>query len=108
MGIDANKVRGYLREEYTHLAVAAAVSGGKADAGLGILPAAKAMGLDFMPLFSEEYDLVIPAEYFESELLGPMMDLIRTPKFQRQVEALGGYDATNMGVLKMFIGGSHS
>ena len=108
MGIDANKVRGYVREEYTHLAVAAAVSGGKADAGLGILPAAKAMGLDFMPLFSEEYDLVIPAEYFESELLGPMMDLIRTPKFQRQVEALGGYDATNMGVLKMFIGGSHS
>ena len=108
MGIDANKVRGYLREEYTHLAVAAAVSGGKADAGLGILPAAKAMGLDFMPLFSEEYDLVIPAEYFESELLGPMMDLIRTPKFQRQVEALGGYDATKMGMLKMSIGGSHS
>ena len=108
MGIDANKVRGYVREEYTHLAVAAAVSGGKADAGLGILPAAKAMGLDFMPLFSEEYDLVIPAEYFESELLGPMMDLIRTPKFQRQVEALGGYDATKMGMLKMSIGGSHS
>ena len=105
LGIDAGEVRGYSREEYTHLAVAAAVNGDKADAGLGILPAAKAMGLDFIPLFSEEYDLVIPVEYCDSDLLGPMMDLIRTSKFQRNVEALGGYDVTQMGTLKMTIGG---
>ena len=108
LGIDTGEVRGYIREEYTHLAVAAAVSGGKADAGLGILPAARAMGLDFIPLFSEEYDLVIPVEYYTSELLRPMLDLIRTSEFQREVEALGGYDATNMGALKMIIGGGYS
>ena len=49
--IDPNSISGYDREEYTHLAVAAAVRGGRADAGLGILPAASAMGLDFIPLF---------------------------------------------------------
>jgi putative molybdopterin biosynthesis protein len=107
-GIDADKVRGYTREEYTHLAVAAAVSGDKADAGLGILPAARAMDLDFIPLFSEEYDLVIPSEFYESDLLGPMMDLIRSPEFRIEVEALGGYDTAKMGSLKLTIGGSQT
>ena len=107
-GIDADKVRGYTREEYTHLAVAAAVSGDKADAGLGILPAARAMDLDFIPLFSEEYDLVIPSEFYESDLLGPMMDLIRSTEFRIEVEALGGYDTAKMGSLKLTIGGSQT
>ena len=107
-GIDASEVRGYSREEYTHLAVAAAVSGDKADAGLGILPAAKAMGLDFIPLFSEEYDLVIPSDHYDSDLLAPMLSLIRTTEFQREVEVLGGYDATHMGKLKTVIGGGDS
>ncbi len=106
--LDASEVRGYSRQEYTHLSVAAAVSGGKADAGLGILPAARAMGLDFIPLFSEEYDLVIPAEYYDSHLLAPMLELIGTPDFQQEVEALGGYDTANMGALKMTIGGGRS
>ena len=107
-GIDAGEVKGYNREEYTHLAVAATVSGDKADTGLGILPAARAMGLDFIPLFSEEYDLVIPAEFYESDLLGPMMDLIRSPGFRIEVEALGGYDTGKMGSLKLTIGGSQT
>ena len=108
LGLDASEVRGYSRQEYTHLAVAAAVSGGKADAGLGILPAARAMGLDFISLLSEEYDLVIPAEYYHSDLIGHMLDLIGTPDFQDEVEALGGYDTANMGALKMTIGGGQS
>ena len=107
-GIDAGEVKGYNREEYTHLAVAAAVSGDKADTGLGILPAARAMDLDFIPLFSEEYDLVIPSEFYDSDLLGPMMDLIRSPEFRIEVEALGGYDTAKMGSLKLTIGGSQT
>ena len=93
-GIDADSIRGYEREEYTHLAVAAAVSGGKAETGLGILPAATAMGLDFVPLFGEDYDLAIPVEFYESELLAPLLGLIRSPEFRAEVEALGGYDAS--------------
>ena len=99
-GIDADSIRGYTREEYTHLAVAAAVSGGKAETGLGILPAATAMGLDFVPMFGEDYDLAIPAEFYESELLAPLLGLIRSPEFRAEVEALGGYGVAGMGELK--------
>ena len=103
-GIESDAIRGYRREEYTHLGVAAAVSGGRAETGLGILPAARAMGLDFIPLFDEEYDLVIPPEFYESELLAPVLHLIRESAFQAAVEGLGGYDTGRMGLVKTSIG----
>ena len=100
LGIPPESISGYDREEYTHLAVAAAVQGGRADAGLGILPAARAMGLDFIPLFEEQYDLIIPAEFYESDLLAPMLDMIRSPEFQSEVQSLGGYNVSQMGTLR--------
>jgi len=103
-GLDADRIRGYEREEYTHLAVAAAVSAGRADTGLGILSAAKATGLDFVPLQSERYDLVMPREVYESDLLQPMLEVIRGREFRSQVEALGGYDVSNMGEIVAEIG----
>ena len=105
MAIPAESIVGYDREEYTHLAVAAAVQGGRADVGLGILPAAKAMGLEFIPLFEEQYDLVIPTEFYKSDLLRPMLDMIRSAVFQREVEELGGYNVSNMGTLRAVSGG---
>src|SRR5262249_60477382 len=97
MGADPASIRGYDREEYTHLAVAAAVAGGSADTGLGILAAARALKLDFVPVLKERYDLVVPRELYESELLRPLFDLIRGPDFRHQVEALGGHDTSQMG-----------
>ncbi len=104
LDIPPESISGYEREEYTHLAVAAAVQGGRADVGLGILPAARSMGLEFIPLFEEQYDLVIPAEFYESELLAPMLELIRSPEFQAEVNALGGYNVSEMGTLKGVLG----
>ena len=95
--INPRHVQGYDRQEYTHLAVAAAVASGAADCGLGILAAARALGLDFIPLFDERYDLVIPTCYYESQLLQPLLSLIRDPEFARSVEALGGYGTSQMG-----------
>ena len=97
MGASPDQIAGYNREEYTHLAVAAAVTGGSADTGLGILAAARALNLDFVPLMQERYDLVIPRDVYESGLLDPLLDLIRGPDFRKQVEALGGYDTSQMG-----------
>ncbi len=97
MGAAPEQVQGYSREEYTHLAVAAAVSGGTADTGLGILAAARALNLDFVPLMKERYDLVIPRDVYESDLLHPLLDLIRGQDFRGQVEVLGGYDTSQMG-----------
>jgi putative molybdopterin biosynthesis protein len=91
------QIAGYEREEFTHLAVAAAVAGGRVDVGLGVLSAARALGMDFVPLQSEQYDLVIPREFYQSDLLQPLLTLIRSTAFQQQVEALGGYNVATMG-----------
>ena len=96
-GIEPDSIQGYDREEYTHLAVAAAVAGGRADVGLGILSAANAMGLDFVPLLSEQYDLVIPSEHYESERVRFVLSLIRSDAFKAEVNALGGYETATMG-----------
>ena len=93
------QVRGYDREEYTHLAVAAAVAAGSADIGLGIFSAARAMGLDFVPLLTEQYDLIIPKAYYESDLMQPLLSLIRSEEFRREVDALGGYDTSMTGTV---------
>jgi putative molybdopterin biosynthesis protein len=95
--LDPLQIKGYEREEYTHLAVAATVASGAADVGLGILAAARALDLDFQPLLQERYDLLIPGEFWESELLAPLLEIIRGPEFRREVEALGGYDVSPMG-----------
>lgn len=97
LGIGAESVRGYADEEYTHLGVAAAVASGRADCGLGIPAAAQALDLDFVPLFQERYDLVIPQVYAESDLLAPLFDLLKSQSFQNAVRALPGYDTGIMG-----------
>jgi putative molybdopterin biosynthesis protein len=97
MSVSPAQIQGYRREEYTHLAVAAAVAGGSADTGLGILAAARALDLDFVPLMQERYDLVIPRPVYESGLLDPLLALIRGAAFREQVQALGGYDCAQMG-----------
>lgn len=99
LGISAEAVRGYADEEYTHLGVAAAVAGGRADCGMGIPAAAQALGLDFVPLYHERYDLVIPKIHAESELLAPLFDLLKLQSFQNAVAALPGYDTGVMGTL---------
>ena len=96
-GLDARAIQGYARQEYTHLAVAAAVKSGAADCGLGILAAARALELDFVPLLQERYDLVIPLVHYESELLAPLLHAIRTPEFAQRVQELGGYEVAGMG-----------
>ena len=95
--IDPSQVAGYEREEYTHLAVAAAVASGAANAGLGIRAAAEALDLGFVPLASEQYELVIPLPFFESDLLRPLLDLLHDRDFQQAVEVLPGYDTSSMG-----------
>ena len=97
LSLDAEGISGYDREEYSHLAVAAAVASGSANTGLGILSAARALGLDFLPILTERYDLVVPREHFDSELLQPLINLLQDSEFRREVESLGGYDTGDMG-----------
>jgi putative molybdopterin biosynthesis protein len=90
-------IKGYDFEEYTHLAVAAAVASGAADCGLGIAAAARALDLDFMALFKERYDLVIPREHYDRPLLRPLLDVLHDARFKAEVGKLPGYDVRHMG-----------
>ncbi len=97
LSIAPSLVDGYAREEPTHLAVAAAIASGRADAGMGIMAAARALGLDFVPLTTEPYDLVVAPGAMESPLLAPLWSLLQSDRFKASVEELGGYSAKDMG-----------
>ncbi len=97
LGIEPHQVQGYDQEEYTHLAVAAAVASGRADVGLGIAAAAQALNLDFLPLFTERYDLVVPREYVDHPLLAPLWQVLEDDAFRQDVMRLPGYDVSEMG-----------
>ena len=96
-GVNPGDILGYENEEYTHMAVAVAVQSGAADCGLGILSAARALNLDFVPVVTEQYDLIIPAEHFESEKIRALMSILKEPGFKKAVEALGGYHTERTG-----------
>jgi len=97
LGLKPEEIYGYEREEYTHLAVAAAVASGAADTGLGIAAAAQALDLDFVPLFKERYDLVIPLQHYRDSCLSPLLDILHDQHFREQVSRLPGYDVSQMG-----------
>jgi len=99
MTISPESIEGYNQEEYTHLGVAAAIASGRADCGLGIAAAAQALDLDFIPLFQERYDLVIPKQYAEDELLAPLFGLLADSAFRGAVSQLTGYDVSIMGTI---------
>jgi putative molybdopterin biosynthesis protein len=96
-GIEPAAVHGYEREEHTHLAVAAAIAAERADCGLGVLAAARAFGLDFVPVAKEPYDLVLERETAEGDLVAPLWELLESAAFRAAVEGLGGYDTGEMG-----------
>jgi len=89
--IDPQSVNGYNREEYTHLAVAAAVKNNASDTGMAIYAGAKIMALDFIPIATERYDLCILPELLKKSQLDALLDAIRSRQFHDRVMAFGGY-----------------
>jgi putative molybdopterin biosynthesis protein len=98
LGIAPGDVKGYEREEYTHMGVASAVLTGVADTGLAILASARALGLDFIPVAKERYDLAIPQEFLHIGMIEHLLEIIREDsEFRETVAGLGGYDISDMG-----------
>ncbi len=95
--LTSDHIYGYEREEYSHLNVAAAVAAGTARVGLGIKPAAEAFCLDFVPLIEERYDLLMSDTFYNSPESKILLNIIRDPKFQKQVENMGGYNMRDAG-----------
>ena len=98
-GLATTHVSGYRHEVSSHLDVAAAVAHGQADAGPGIMAVARALGLDFLPLQEERYDLVIPLEFLNAPAVQAMLDVVVSRPFQEELAALGGYDSSKAGTV---------
>ncbi len=96
-GLSPDAINGYLNEEFTHMSVAVCVLSGAADVGLGIFAAAKALDLDFIPVVTEQYDLIIPEAHLESENMQILLSTIRSEEFKSRVQALGGYHTRQCG-----------
>ncbi|KJS33126.1 MAG: LysR family transcriptional regulator [Desulfatitalea sp. BRH_c12] len=97
LGITPDRIVGYTHEEFTHMSVAAAVLSGAADVGLGISAAARALRLDFVPVVTEQYDLLIPQVFFETAAVQELLRVIGSDAFKQRVRGLGGYHTERTG-----------
>ena len=97
-GIDPAAMPGYEREVTTHIAVALAVKSGEADAGMCVYSAAKALGLPFVPVAQERYELAFRKEHREDPRLLKLINTIQSPEFSAVLGSLGGYDSTETGM----------
>ncbi len=98
LAINPTDINGYDHEEYTHMSVAASIANNSVDCGMGILAAANALKLDFVPVAEERYDLIIPKQFIMDKKIEALLDVIRgNDEFQKLVLALGGYDLRDSG-----------
>lgn len=97
--ISPEEIAGYEREEHTHLAVAAAVADGIGDCGMGLRSAADALGLDFIGLTWERFDLAIPQRHLETDGLRALLDALNDAAFKRELDAQSGYRSDETGTL---------
>lgn len=97
LGIPGEQIHGYTQLAYTHTAVAQAVANGIADTALGLAAAAQQHNLEFIPLFQERFDLVIPAESLQETGPSRLMNALHGGEFRHMAEKLGGYDTHHTG-----------
>jgi len=98
LGIDSRLIKGYEREEHSHLAVASAVVRGEADVALGNEKASmQVRGIDFVPLQKERYELVIKKDNIDKPQIQAVLAILRSPEFRAEIEGLGDYDLTETG-----------
>ncbi|MFC7392127.1 substrate-binding domain-containing protein [Scopulibacillus cellulosilyticus] len=95
--ISTSTINGYDQEETNHLAVAAAIAQGKADAGVGIEKAAKIVGVEFIPLIKERYDIVLIKSEQNLELIDIIKSHLLSDSFKKEIESIGGYDVSMTG-----------
>jgi len=93
--LPVEKITGYENQVKTHSEAANLIFQNKADVSLGLQAAAQQHGLDFIPLFEERYDLILPHE--EEKQLNPLLDYIQTAEFRAMLSSLGGYNSLHSG-----------
>jgi putative molybdopterin biosynthesis protein len=100
LGISPGSIPGYDRELTTHIGVALAVKTGEADAGMCVYSAAKALGLPFIPVGTERYELAFRTGDSDDPKIRALVNAIASPAFRESLSRLGGYDTRETGVLR--------
>ena len=98
--LDTASIYGYEREEFTHTSVAAQIASGSADAGLGIYSAAMLYDLDFVPVCTEQYDLLIPDYAWDTPMVQKLLSILKSDAFRERLEKLGGYTLAHPGTIR--------
>ena len=96
-GLAPAQIGGYSNEKFTHTAVAATVAAGNADAGMGILSAARIYGLDFIPLYDEEYDFLVDERFLDDPKVRAFFEVLESAPFRKRLAEMGGYRTENGG-----------
>jgi excisionase family DNA binding protein len=96
-GIDPLEIAGYSKIAYTHMEVALDVLKGNADAGLAIQAVARLLGLDFIPLATERFDLIIPNVYYATDAIRTYCRVLRSEEFRFSIARMGGYGTSETG-----------
>jgi molybdate-binding protein/transcriptional regulator with XRE-family HTH domain len=97
LSLEPGDLIGYDTQAAGHLQVASAVAAGLADVGVASEPAARAYGLDFVPLARERFNLVIPAEHAASREAQALLRVLTSPWLLAQLASIPGYDASTCG-----------
>jgi len=101
-GIPCSDIYGYDREEFTHSSVATQIAAGSGDAGMGIYSAANIYGLDFIPICTEQYDLLIPDYAWDSQPVQKLIEILKSDEFKERLERLGGYTLGHPGEIREY------
>ncbi len=96
-GIDPKKVKGYKDEVYTHFEVGLAILKGEADVGMGIQPVAEFLGLGFLSITAERYDLIVSRESMSLKPVRIFFNTLHSGKFLKRAKTLPGYDLRDSG-----------
>ena len=96
-GTDAAAIQGYDRTAHTHMEVALEIFSGSADVGVGIFAAARMLGLDFIPLATERFDLIISSESYNSGGVKALREVLSSEEFKSNITRMGGYETRETG-----------
>jgi putative molybdopterin biosynthesis protein len=95
--ISAGSIKGYENEVYTHFEVGLSILAGEADAGLATGSVSKLLGLSFIPLTQESFDMLLDQSTFFERPVQAFIEILNSKEFRNRVENLGSYDFKNSG-----------
>ena len=95
--IPPSKINGYGREVYTHFEVGLSILSKEADVGMATIVVSKLLGLPFIPITQESFDMLLDQSTFFEKGVQAFIDILNSKEFRNRVERLGSYDFKSSG-----------